>query len=212
MAMFVSNKDETVPLFKNPVLEYFTHIQWWVPVVVFLPAIGYFAYSGFLGATSWWMTTLAWIGGVFFWTFTEYAIHRWPFHYQPKTEFGNKIHFMVHGVHHDYPRDSTRLVMPLLVSIPLATLFYFAFSMVLGVYCDIVFSGFLFGYLAYDVLHYATHHWPMPGKTMKFLKQYHMRHHFQDDNVAYGITSPLWDYVFRSVPDYMKKTKVPDEN
>ena len=126
-AKFVSNKDETIRMFKNPVLEYLSHIHPVTPVVIYTPIIAYITYLAF--TTSDWYVALGVIAGGFVtWSFIEYAMHRWVFHYHPKTEIGKKVHFMVHGVHHDYPRDSTRLVMPLLVSVPLATLFWFIFQ------------------------------------------------------------------------------------
>ncbi len=63
-----------------------------------------------------------------------------------------------------------------------------------------VFSGFILGYLVYDMLHYATHHLPMQGRVMKYLKRYHMLHHFKTPEQRYGVSSPLWDFVFRTDP------------
>lgn len=205
-AKFVSNKDETIPLFKNPVLEYFSHIHPITPVVTFAPVIAYTFYLGWI-TLSWISLVLFFILGLFIWTFTEYAIHRWAFHYHPKSGFGKQIHFLVHGIHHDYPRDSTRLVMPVPVSIPLAALFYFMFAALFGVYTNIMFCGFIFGYVAYDSIHYATHHFPMRGRIAKWLKDYHIRHHFEDDEAAYGVSNPLWDFVFNTVPGYLKERK-----
>src|SRR5438045_2986065 len=56
----------------------------------------------------------------------------------------------------------------------------------------------VFGYVCYDMLHYATHHFAMKRGIWLWLKQYHLRHHFKDDHVGYGISSPLWDLVFRT--------------
>jgi sterol desaturase/sphingolipid hydroxylase (fatty acid hydroxylase superfamily) len=142
--------------------------------------------------------------GVLLWTLLEYTIHRWLFHYEPRTETGKKIHFLVHGVHHEYPRDRTRLVMPLLVSIPLAVGFYFLFKFIFGVYYLSAFSGLVFGYVCYDSIHYATHHFKMRGKISGFLKEYHLKHHYNDPNSAFGVSNPLWDYVFSTVPEKRK--------
>ena len=205
-ANFVSNKDETIPLFKNPVLEYFSHIHPATPIVVFTPVILWMAY---LSAVT--VGVLLFIGvfilGILAWTLTEYTIHRWAFHIDPKTETGKKVHFLVHGIHHDYPRDSTRLVMPLLVSVPLAILFYTAFRFTLGAHHYAMFGGFLFGYVAYDSIHYATHHFNMKSKAARFLKEYHMKHHFVDEHTAYGVSNPLWDYVFNTVPQWVRSKK-----
>lgn len=204
--MYVSNKNETVRLFKNPVLEYFSHIHPATPVIVYVPVIIISLYFAFIDTNPYY-SVIMFLCGVLLWTFTEYSIHRWVFHYMPKSEWGKKIHFLVHGVHHDYPRDSTRLVMPLLVSIPLAVAFYFLFKTVFSEYYLSIFSGFVFGYVAYDSIHYATHHIPMKKGIGRFLYIYHTRHHYEDDKTAYGVSNPLWDYVFMTVPKYIKQKR-----
>lgn len=207
---YVSNKNETIPLFKNPVLEYFSHIHPITPVVVFVPVILVSAYFGFLNVNVV-NGIIAFAGGILLWTLIEYVIHRWVFHYHPKSESGKKIHFLVHGIHHDYPRDATRLVMPLLVSVPLAIFFYYLFMLLFWKYNMLVFSGFVLGYVSYDSIHYATHHINLKGKIGSFLRTYHLRHHYEDEHTAYGVSNPLWDYVFRSIPSYMLDLKkVPD--
>lgn len=206
MAKFVSNKNETVRLFKNPVLEYFSHIHPITPVVVFVPILMVMYYLG-TREVSIIAGVLSFIAGMLLWSLTEYVIHRWAFHYEPKSELGKRVHFLVHGIHHDYPRDATRLVMPLLVSLPLATLFFLLFKAVFGAYHYNVFSGFILGYVLYDTIHYATHHMDMKGKFGKFLKTYHLRHHYADDHTAYGVSNPMWDYVFGTVPQQVKDKK-----
>jgi sterol desaturase/sphingolipid hydroxylase (fatty acid hydroxylase superfamily) len=199
---YVSNKNETIPLFKNPFLEYFSHIHPVTPVIIYLPVIAACAYFGFQRVPTI-NGLLAYTGGILLWTLTEYIIHRWVFHYEPKTETGRKIHFLVHGIHHDYPRDATRLVMPLLVSVPLALFFFYLFLLIFGNYYLIFFSGFVLGYLSYDSIHYATHHINMKGRLGSFLRSYHLRHHYEDEHTAYGVSNPLWDYIFKSIPAYM---------
>lgn len=206
MAKYVSNKNETIRLFKNPVLEYFSHIHPVTPIIVFVPFLIVLSYFGF-GEVGLLNGIISFVIGILLWSLMEYVIHRWAFHYHPKSEPGKKIHFLVHGIHHDYPRDSTRLVMPLLVSIPLAIVFYFLFDALFGTYHFTIFSGFIFGYVSYDSIHYATHHFDMKGKTGKFLKTYHLRHHYGDDHTAYGVSNPLWDYVFGTVPQQVKEKK-----
>jgi 4-hydroxysphinganine ceramide fatty acyl 2-hydroxylase len=88
-------------------------------------------------------------------------------------------------------------VMPPAVSIPLAILFYNIFGLVFGErFAPASFAGMIVGYLFYDMLHYATHHFSMKRGVWLKLKQYHMRHHYADDDTGYGVSSPLWDYVF----------------
>lgn len=200
---FVSNKDESVRMFESNFLEFFSHIHWSVPVIAWSPVIiGLFVLCAMAEGVL--ATTLVFVGGVFLWTLAEYTLHRFIFHYHPTSRFGQRLHFIMHGVHHDYPQDSTRLVMPLGISVPIAIVFYVVFRLALspfgGEYYLGLFSGFIAGYLAYDMIHYATHHAPMRGRIGKFLKQYHMKHHYVDGDHGYGVSNPLWDHVFRTVP------------
>lgn len=198
--LFVSNRDESVRLFQNSFLEYFSHIHPATPAVVYIPISAVMTYFG-LQRTSAGNFILLFLLGLVLWTLFEYVMHRFVFHYNPKTEFGKKVHFLAHGVHHDYPRDATRLVMPLLISIPLAILHYFAFNFIFGDnYFLAVFSGYLIGYVLYDTVHFATHHWKMTSPLGKFLKEYHLKHHYIDPDTAYGVSNPMWDYVFFTVP------------
>ncbi len=207
---YVSNKNETIPLFENPVLEYFSHIHPLTPVVTFLPVVLLCLFYGFQNVAVF-AGTAVFLAGLLLWTLTEYIFHRWIFHYHPTSALGKKVHFLVHGIHHDYPRDATRLVMPLLVSLPLATAFYFLFQVLFGNYHLVMFAGFILGYVCYDSIHYATHHLKMNGKIGGFLRSYHLRHHYEDEHTAYGVSTPLWDYVFKTIPRFMLDlNKVPD--
>jgi sterol desaturase/sphingolipid hydroxylase (fatty acid hydroxylase superfamily) len=153
------------------------------------------------------MAALLFFGGVLFWTFTEYVLHRFVFHYEPSSAWGQNIHFLAHGVHHDYPNDSGRLVMPPAVSVPLAVLFYGFFSLLIpGAFLPAFFAGFLFGYICYDTIHYATHHSRMKGKVGHWLKHHHLQHHYLDNERGFGVSTPLWDYIFGTMDEHEDKT------
>jgi len=195
---YVSNKDESARLFQSGFLELFTHVHPTIPLIVYLPVIGYCLYDA---ATSPLIPVAGifglFVGGLTVWTITEYLLHRYVFHYEPKSDWGKQLHFLMHGVHHDYPNDSLRLVMPPVVSLPLAALFYGLFYVVVGGTGVLpFFAGFLTGYLCYDMIHYATHHFAMKGRIGLWLKHHHMKHHYQTDDYNYGVSSPIWDFVF----------------
>jgi sterol desaturase/sphingolipid hydroxylase (fatty acid hydroxylase superfamily) len=203
---FVSNKDETVRMFDNDFLEAFSRVHYTVPIVIYLPVIAYLFY---LSIAVYYLTALTiaglFVGGILFWSLTEYLLHRFVFHFPAKTEFGKKIHFIFHGVHHDYPSDSKRLVMPPSVSIPLAVVFYFVFLVIFGQ--DLMlpfFAGFILGYLFYDITHYAIHHFNMHNKFWLAIKNHHMLHHYQDEYKGYGVSTPFWDVIFRTNFDKTK--------
>lgn len=194
---FVSNKDETVRMFENNFLEALSRVHFTVPLFIYLPVIGYFLYRAIavfvLSATN--IISMI-IVGIFIWTITEYTLHRFIFHYSAKSEFGKKIHFIFHGVHHDYPSDSRRLVMVPTVSIPLALLFYFLFDLILGeILVAPFFIGFLAGYLFYDITHYAIHHFNMHSKFWLAIKNHHIKHHYEDPAKGFGVSSPIWDSI-----------------
>lgn len=118
---FVSNKDESARLFKSGFLEFFSHVHFSVPLIVYIPVVAYFLRKGLVSVE---LTisgvAMLFLTGLLTWTLTEYLLHRFVFHYEPKTDLGKQLHFLMHGVHHDYPNDSLRLVMPPVISLPLA--------------------------------------------------------------------------------------------
>jgi dihydroceramide fatty acyl 2-hydroxylase len=192
-------------MFESDLLDRLSRVHWSVPLFVFLPAI-VLVLAAALGR----MTAgevLAWaLGGYVFWTLTEYWLHRIVFHFEPDDGIGARLHWIIHGVHHDHPNDPLRLVMPPSVSIPLAAAFYALFGLVLGDTSALPFAaGFWAGYLAYDMLHYYVHHLPGGRKPRawlpRMLHERHMRHHFQDHDASYGVSAPFWDHVFGTAPE-----------
>jgi 4-hydroxysphinganine ceramide fatty acyl 2-hydroxylase len=194
---FVSNKDETVRMFENDFLEALSKVHFTVPLYIYLPVVGYFLYRSIFDFNLSFKTIIALVFvGIFVWTFTEYTLHRFIFHFPAKSKFGEKIHFIFHGVHHDYPSDSKRLVMPPSVSIPLAGLFYYLFYLLFGnVLVAPFFVGFIVGYLFYDMTHYAVHHFNIHNKFWLALKKHHIRHHYENPGLGFGVSSPLWDEI-----------------
>jgi len=194
---YVSNRNESVRMFESDFMEFFSHVHPATPLVIYLPLMSYMLYVA-AAKRALPLSSVAGLfaAGILIWSFVEYTVHRWIFHYQPRSKWGQRFHFMLHGVHHDYPNDASRLVMPPIVSAPLAVIFYGLFLVLFGRYAPAVFAGLLAGYLFYDTLHYATHHFSMKRGLRLWLKKYHMRHHYQDEHAGYGVTSPLWDHLF----------------
>jgi dihydroceramide fatty acyl 2-hydroxylase len=205
----INRSDEPIRLFKSDFLEFFTHIHPAVVVIIWLPVATFFmwrAITSVPAGASWAYIPLSFLFGLVLWTFTEYIMHRFVFHYEPESEPMQKMFFLFHGVHHAQPQLKTRLVMPPIISIPMAIVFYALFALVFGVLLDLpylvapTFSGFIIGYLIYDMIHYATHHFPMRSRAMKYLKRYHMMHHFKTPSARFGVSSPAWDIVFKTKP------------
>lgn len=196
---YVSNSKESIRLFKNPVLDALSYVHWSYPLVFWLPIVGYCLYRAFhLWGQQPMRILLLFLGGVVFWTLSEYLLHRFVFHYEPKSDLGRRLHFLLHGIHHDYPNDQKRLVMPPLLAVILVIPFYLLFRFVLGD-GGAFFSasaGFLVGYLAYDMIHYAVHHAPIRHSIFKRLQRHHMVHHYDDPEHGFGVSSVFWDKAF----------------
>jgi sterol desaturase/sphingolipid hydroxylase (fatty acid hydroxylase superfamily) len=190
---------ESPAMFPSPALDRLTRAHPATPAVVFLPAVGvlgFLAERG-VGVAS---ALLAAVGGYVFWTLCEYWAHRSVFHFEPEKGIGVRLHWMIHGVHHDHPNDPRRLVLPPALSIPLALLFLGLFVVTLGrPLAWPVAAGFYLGYVIYDTLHFALHHSHSRG-PLRRLRELHMRHHFEDDERGFGVSAPWWDIVFDTRP------------
>ncbi len=204
------NHDEApIRLFKSDFLEFFTHIHPAVVLLLFVPVVVFFMAQALTGSGPGASVTQilgAYAAGIFIWTLSEYVLHRYVFHYEPTQPWLQRVWYLIHGVHHEQPQCKTRLVMPPVLSVPLALLFYGLFRLVVGTVLGMprisgpAFAGFLTGYLCYDMVHYAEHHLSMRWGLLKYLKRYHLRHHFKNPDHGFGVSSPIWDVVFRTKP------------
>ena len=192
-------------MFESRVLNALSRVHPVVPALIFLPAIAVLGTAA-LGRMSAAVAVALALGGYLFWTLTEYWMHRLVFHIEQDNGPGARLHWIIHGVHHDHPNDRMRLVMPPSVSVPLAFGFYGLFVLALGVPAAFPFAaGFLSGYLIYDMTHYHVHHHRPRTRLERRLRELHMRHDFQDDSRGFGVSVPFWDTVFRTAPQQRGK-------
>ncbi|WP_237488186.1 sterol desaturase family protein [Hufsiella ginkgonis] len=185
-------------------MESLSKVPFYVPLIVYIPVIIWFIWKSLFSLNLSALTFSAYVtAGFAVWSFIEYFLHRFVFHFHPTSDWAKRIHFIFHGVHHDFPNDAGRLVMPPSASLPLASLFFLLFYVILGNMAFPLFCGFITGYLIYDMVHYALHHATFKSGFWKKLKKHHMLHHYSDDTKGYGVTSDFWDKIFRS--DFIKK-------
>jgi dihydroceramide fatty acyl 2-hydroxylase len=191
----------TARMFKNPVIEYFSRIHPVTPFVVWGPVAGWFAFRS-VQRSGVALPTALMIIALFVWTLLEYVLHRYIFHWEGKSKLAKRIHFLIHGVHHQFPHDQDRLVMPIGASAPLGVALYAILYLATGGarFADPLFVGLVLGYLAYDATHFAVHRFSFQNRIFRRLKRHHMIHHHIDREGGFGVSSPLWDHVFRSVP------------
>jgi 4-hydroxysphinganine ceramide fatty acyl 2-hydroxylase len=137
--------------------------------------------------------------GLFLWTFLEYILHRFVFHVHRFLPFTKKIQDVLHGLHHQNPRDAARLLMAPLPGTILAVFIFFLLYLFAELNALVMMTGMLSGYLFYSHLHFRLHKKPNRLFFHK-LRTHHLLHHNKFPDKAFGITSPLWDIIFRTMP------------
>jgi sterol desaturase/sphingolipid hydroxylase (fatty acid hydroxylase superfamily) len=184
--------------------KHLSRVKPWQVLVVWVPVVAVLLYRGARVPD---VTTqgfvLAAIGGVAFWTLLEYVLHRWVFHFtpSPNSELAQDVHFLIHGVHHDWPHDPDRLVMPPVMSVLLAFVLGYPMYLVIGPrYFQSFFAGLIVGYIWYDMTHYAVHHLKPRTDAGAKLRRHHYLHHFKTPEARYGVSTPIWDFVFGTMP------------
>jgi sterol desaturase/sphingolipid hydroxylase (fatty acid hydroxylase superfamily) len=207
----IHNKGQA-QLFRNEYLEMLTKTHPLVIWGMYLPLIGFFLYHSFASLDySVIRITLTFIGGIFCWTFFEYIMHRFIFHWVAENERARKIVYVMHGNHHEFPRDKERLFMPPVPSLIIASLLFSLFYLVIGSNIYMFFPGFIVGYLLYGSMHYAIHAWHPPYQWMKPLWRNHHLHHYKNDHKGFGVSTTLWDRVFGTMFDLSKEKEDRDK-
>lgn len=188
-------------MFQNPVLERLTRTHIAVPISIFsvfsVVLIVYAFVSAQLPAL---LIGLFFLGGLLTFSLIEYLAHRYLFHMDTDTTLKEKIQYAFHGIHHEYPKDKGRLAMPPVVSVVLASSLLWLFYQLIGEYAFAFLPGFIMGYAAYLFVHFIVHVYQPPKNMFKTLWVNHGIHHYKDHDKAFGVSSPLWDYVFRTMP------------
>jgi sterol desaturase/sphingolipid hydroxylase (fatty acid hydroxylase superfamily) len=198
----MSIQGRRVRLFESDLLERLSHVHPLVPLMLWGPIVAWLLGRS-LAVSRLSLVVLAWLAaaGLLIWSLAEYLIHRFVFHWEPRWTTARRLVFIVHGVHHETPDDPTRLVMPPVPALVAGSLFYALFVMVLGrAWGEGLFAFFMVGYLAYDYVHLALHRGRPRTRLGAFLRRWHLRHHFVTPDAGWGVSSPLWDYVFRTAP------------
>lgn len=191
-------------LFENSFLEPLTKAPPYISAAIYILAVLALLFVGYRMevVTNFWMGTTIFVGAVFFWTFFEYFAHRYLFHideYFPQSKFAQKVAYTFHGIHHEYPRDTDRIIMPPVPGMMILGILYGIFFLILGNYTYVFMPGFVTGYLIYTRIHYKTHITPVPS-YLKSNYRHHALHHYKYPEKAFGISTKLWDRVFGTMP------------
>ena len=190
--------EQSIRLFRADWMEALTHVHPIVPLVFWSPVVAFLLWRSLAVHDLQWQG-LAGIGvaALLVWTLCEYVLHRFVFHYPARSRVGQYLVFLFHGVHHAAPRDKTRLVMPPAGGVLIMLVLWQLFALVVPAPWNEPFCAFfIVGYLCYDYIHYATHHFPMKWAPLNRLKVHHLKHHYGPKGLRFGVSSPLWDKVF----------------
>jgi len=205
-----SRKYPSIRIFKADWMEHFTHVHPIIPALLWIPIVTWSLIHGVEIGLGWEKIGLGFGVGFLFWTFSEYHLHRFIFHYRPTSEIGKSFCFLMHGIHHADPIDPTRLVMPPFPAIVLATLFFSLFRLIVGPELVFpIFSGFILGYLSYDYVHFAVHHFRPRTRIGKWVKHHHMVHHYVAPESRWGVSTPVFDFIYGTLEVAKKEDLTP---
>jgi len=184
-------------MFESDFIDFFSRCPYWVVPILYVPAtLAMVAVSRLRVGMSWGVTAWLFVAGFAFWTFAEYWLHRTVFHFQGSSAFAKRAHFLMHGVHHQWPHDKLRLVFPPGASLPLYFSFMVLFVLALGNYGWGFHAGFTAGYMFYDLSHYWLHHGKPRSEYGRRLRRNHYLHHFKETHARFGVSMMIWDRVF----------------
>lgn len=199
MEFTIKNKGQK-RLYKSDFLEVLTKTHPLVIYSIYVPILSFMIYYGaeYLGI-SYGKEALIFLAGLLFWTLFEYVMHRYLFHWGSESKAAQKFVYTLHGVHHEYPRDRERLFMPPVPSLIISSIIFGGMYLVVGAYALSLFPGFISGYMLYGTMHYAIHSFA-PPRYLKGLWRNHHLHHYKYPEKGFGVSSILWDHIFRTVP------------
>lgn len=193
-------------LFKNRVLEYLTKTH---PLIIdgmyIIIASGLIRYYYLHVSTDVRVIVAAFFGGYFTWTLIEYLLHRFLYHKIEDATYSTGIQYVFHGIHHEYPSDQDRLILPPIPSLAIAFLLFTLFYLFMGKLAFVFAPGVMIGYITYMTIHYTVHKIPSP-KRFNFWWRHHNIHHYQQHDRAFGVTTSLWDRIFGTMPEPNRKT------
>ena len=212
MARKVVYNEGQARLFENKYLEMLTKGN---PILIwsmYIPILSYLVYRSLMVCQIPVLTTaLLFFSGILYWTFFEYMAHRYIFHWVSENIRVQKVAYVMHGNHHEYPRDRDRLFMPPVPSLILSTTLFGLHYLLLGDYNWAFFPGFMLGYLLYASMHYAIHAFEPPFAFMKPLWRNHQMHHYRNEHLGFGVSNTFWDKVFGTTFDLRKHKEEPEK-
>jgi 4-hydroxysphinganine ceramide fatty acyl 2-hydroxylase len=145
------------------------------------------------------------VAGIFIFALVEYLTHRFTLHAKPaRNAFIRRMQHRLHYDHHVQPDRLDLLFIPAWFLLPVVTLYggvYFLLTGSVGITLALLLGNML-GLLYYEHVHFIAHI-PVTPRTAvgRYMKKYHLWHHFKNENHWFGVTNPLFDHLFGTYRD-----------
>jgi sterol desaturase/sphingolipid hydroxylase (fatty acid hydroxylase superfamily) len=126
------------------------------------------------------------------------VLHRFVLHMRTHTPAMRRAVEQLHLGHHREPWDEAKIIVPLYGSMPIAAALLGLFRFLTGSWevAALLMIGCIGGYLSYETVHFHIHCHTTRGRWLRWQRRYHFFHHFKDQRRCFGVTTPLWDWVF----------------
>jgi sterol desaturase/sphingolipid hydroxylase (fatty acid hydroxylase superfamily) len=136
--------------------------------------------------------------GTLGWTLIEYLLHRGLLHYHTPVAAIQNVIEKLHLGHHWDPLDEAKITVPVYASLPIACALLGLFRLMAGSWeaAALLMTGTIGGYLSYEVVHFRIHRSATRGCLLEWQRANHFSHHYKNQDRCFGVTTPLWDYVF----------------
>jgi dihydroceramide fatty acyl 2-hydroxylase len=172
--------------------KHFTPLYFYASV---LPCLAFVATGQGLSS---WSVILLLGSGFLSWGLIEYGLHRFIFHYDARSRVGRRLLYQAHLAHHENPKASTGNFASLCLTAPIAAAYWLVAWVATGSWpaASYLFIGMAVGYLYYQWLHFQCHHGTSRLRLLRYLRNYHLLHHYKTPGLRFGVTSPLFDLVF----------------
>lgn len=151
------------------------------------------------------------VTGFLTWGLIEYVLHRFVFHFHPRSSLGSKFLSASHLSHHENPKATDRLFASLKMTVPIAAAYFLIAWAVLRSWsaASYLFIGLTAGYFTYEWLHFQAHHGRAKLPLLRYLKKYHLLHHYRTPDLRFGVTSPAFDFLFGTFRSLSKRESEP---
>lgn len=139
--------------------------------------------------------------GILIWTMLEYVTHRYFLHWPASVPQWYPFAKYLHIGHHENSKDPFVFIIPVPFTLAVYLLIYGILHLITQRldHTLAIMLGIMVSYLAFEWFHSVVHLSESPAPWLVWYRKYHYVHHFKDDSRHFGVTSPLWDFLFRTL-------------